>query len=187
MCFRVTWTHLDVGEKHLQHVGAWVSGVEEHELGLLQVVWGKPFLDVQMSGLRKSSRDSRAGRICLPLSSSLLKVPHRHGQSTAAAKPVLHEKAISQAKQATSFPKPQPASSFRCKRVRGRLHGTYKYSGKHFEKPPGACTGQVKTQISRASRELLFRVKLLNNMPTICIHSACSSSANIFFSSDAVK
>ncbi|TSL47539.1 hypothetical protein Baya_7120 [Bagarius yarrelli] len=53
-------TYLNVSEEHLQHVGAGVPGVEEHELGLLQVVGGKPFLNVQMSGLRKSSRCPRA-------------------------------------------------------------------------------------------------------------------------------
>lgn len=37
---------LDIREKHLQHVRAWVAGVEKHELGLLEMIRGEALLDI---------------------------------------------------------------------------------------------------------------------------------------------
>ena len=45
--------HLDVGEENLEHVGTGVTGVEEHELGLLQVVGGKTLLNLIMSSVKE--------------------------------------------------------------------------------------------------------------------------------------
>lgn len=128
--------HLNVREEHLEHVGAGVPGVEEHELGLLQVVGGKPFLNVQMSGLRKSSRalsEEQTGFACHC---------HHHYSRCCTVKAnippqksqfYMRKPLRRQSEQRLSLsPKPRPTSSFRCKRVRDRLHGTYKYSGKHF-------------------------------------------------------
>lgn len=33
-------SHLDIREEHLQHIRAWIAGVEKHELSLLQMIWG---------------------------------------------------------------------------------------------------------------------------------------------------
>lgn len=41
-------THLDIGEVRLESVGAWVAGVEEHELGFLQMTGRQSFLGVRM-------------------------------------------------------------------------------------------------------------------------------------------
>lgn len=38
--------YLDVREEGFQHIGAGVAGVEEHELGLLQMAGGEALLDV---------------------------------------------------------------------------------------------------------------------------------------------
>lgn len=46
------WTHLDVREEHLEHVGAWVAGVEKHELGLLQMIGGETFLDLNIAAVK---------------------------------------------------------------------------------------------------------------------------------------
>lgn len=40
--------HLDIGEVRLEGVGAWVAGVEEHELGFLQMTGRQSFLSVRM-------------------------------------------------------------------------------------------------------------------------------------------
>lgn len=40
--------HLDVREEGFQHVGAGVAGVEEHQLGLLQMARGETLLDVHV-------------------------------------------------------------------------------------------------------------------------------------------
>lgn len=45
-------SYLDVGEEHLEHVGGRVAGVEEHQLGLLQVVGGQALLNLKISVLR---------------------------------------------------------------------------------------------------------------------------------------
>lgn len=44
---KFVWTHLDIREEHLQHIGAWVAGVEEHELGFLQMIGGETLLDLK--------------------------------------------------------------------------------------------------------------------------------------------
>lgn len=41
-------THLDIREVRLESVGAWVAGIEEHELGFLQMTGRQPFLGVRM-------------------------------------------------------------------------------------------------------------------------------------------
>lgn len=40
--------HLDIREEGFQHVGAGVAGVEEHQLGLLQMARGETLLDVHV-------------------------------------------------------------------------------------------------------------------------------------------
>lgn len=45
-------SYLDVREEHLEHVGGRVAGVEEHELGLLQVVGGQALLNLKIGLLR---------------------------------------------------------------------------------------------------------------------------------------
>lgn len=53
MCVK---SYLDVGEEHLEHVGGRVAGVEEHELGLLQVVGRQTLLDLSIKeALRKAA------------------------------------------------------------------------------------------------------------------------------------
>lgn len=43
-------SYLDVGEVHFEHVGGRVAGVEEHELGFLQVVGRQAFLNLVRRG-----------------------------------------------------------------------------------------------------------------------------------------
>lgn len=45
---RFLLSYLDVREEGFQHVGAGVAGVEEHELGLLQMARGETLLDVHI-------------------------------------------------------------------------------------------------------------------------------------------
>lgn len=40
--------YLDIREESFQHIGAGVAGVEEHELGLLQMARGETLLDVHI-------------------------------------------------------------------------------------------------------------------------------------------
>lgn len=49
-------SYLDIREEHLEHVGGRVASVEEHELGLLQVVRRQPLLDLSIEeALRKGA------------------------------------------------------------------------------------------------------------------------------------
>lgn len=45
-------THLDIREEHLEHVRAWVAGVEKHELGLLQMIGRETLLDLQTAAIK---------------------------------------------------------------------------------------------------------------------------------------
>lgn len=47
-------TYLDIREEHLEHIRAWVAGVEEHELGLLQMIGRKTLLDLKAAGVKGS-------------------------------------------------------------------------------------------------------------------------------------
>lgn len=57
------WTHLDIREKHLEHVRAWVAGIEKHELGLLQMIWGETFLDLKTAGIKENDSSLRGENI----------------------------------------------------------------------------------------------------------------------------
>lgn len=46
-------SYLDIGEEHFEHVGGWVAGVKEHQLGLLQVVGRQTLLNLMRRALRK--------------------------------------------------------------------------------------------------------------------------------------
>lgn len=49
-------TYLYIREVHLEHVGAWVPGVEKHELGFLQVVGREALLDLKMAAVKDFNR-----------------------------------------------------------------------------------------------------------------------------------
>lgn len=46
------WTHLDVREEHLEHIRAWVAGVEKHEFGLLQMIGRETLLDLKAAAIK---------------------------------------------------------------------------------------------------------------------------------------
>lgn len=44
--------YLYIREKHLEHIRAWVPGVEKHELGFLQVVGRETLLDLKIAAFK---------------------------------------------------------------------------------------------------------------------------------------
>lgn len=45
-------TYLHIGEVHLEHIRAWVAGVEKHELGLLQMIRRETLLDLNIAAIK---------------------------------------------------------------------------------------------------------------------------------------
>lgn len=48
-------TYLYVREVHLEHIRAWVAGVEKHELGLLQMIRRETLLDLNIAAIKDIS------------------------------------------------------------------------------------------------------------------------------------
>lgn len=44
--------YLYIREKHLEHIRAWVSGVEKHELGFLQMVGRETLLNLKIAAVK---------------------------------------------------------------------------------------------------------------------------------------
>lgn len=44
--------YLDIREEHLQHIRTRVAGVEKHKLGLLQMIGGETFLDLDIAAIK---------------------------------------------------------------------------------------------------------------------------------------
>lgn len=45
-------TYLYIREVHLEHIRAWVAGVEKHELGLLQMIRRETLLDLNIAAIK---------------------------------------------------------------------------------------------------------------------------------------
>lgn len=48
-------TYLYIREEHLEHIRAWVAGVEKHELGLLQMIRRETLLDLNIAAIKDIS------------------------------------------------------------------------------------------------------------------------------------
>lgn len=48
-------TYLYIREVHLEHIRAWVAGVEKHELGLLQMIRRETLLDLNIAAIKDIS------------------------------------------------------------------------------------------------------------------------------------
>ncbi len=46
------WAYLDIRKEHLEHIRAWVAGVEKHELGLLQMIGRETLLDLKIAAVK---------------------------------------------------------------------------------------------------------------------------------------
>lgn len=64
--------YLHIREKHLEHIRAWVPGVEKHELGFLQMIGRETLLNLKIAAVKDiNDKEVDQGNSCVGIINSL--------------------------------------------------------------------------------------------------------------------